>query len=68
MGKFSPTLTMENDSLESLSAFLEEPIFLLEEDQKRLAVALDVSGGNEVLPAEEQQVAFSSSDNSAKVF
>jgi len=65
MGKFSPTLTMENDSLESLSAFLEEPIFLLEEDQKRLAAALDVSGGNEVLPAEEQQVAFSSSESPA---
>ncbi len=65
MGKFSPTLTMENDSLESLSAFLEEPIFLLEEDQKRLAAALDVSGGNEVLPAEEQQVAFSSNESPA---
>jgi hypothetical protein len=65
MGKFSPTLTMENDSLESLSAFLEEPIFLLEEDQKKLAAALDVSGGNEVLPAEEQQVAFSSNESPA---
>jgi hypothetical protein len=60
MGKILPTLTMEIDSLESLSAFLEEPIFLLEADRKRIAAAMQVSGGNEALPAEEQQVAFSS--------
>ena len=48
MGKFLPTLNMENDSLESLSAFLEEPIFLLEEDQKSIAAALQVSVGSEI--------------------
>ncbi len=65
MGKILPTLTMENDSLESLSAFLEEPIFLLEEDQKRLAESLQVSGGKEAMSAVEQPVAFSSSENTA---
>ena len=65
MGKILPTLTMEIDSLESLSAFLEEPIFLLEADQKRIAASLQVSGENEALPVEEQQVAFSSSENTA---
>jgi hypothetical protein len=63
MGKILPTLTMENDSLESLSAFLEEPIFLLEEDQKRIAATLQVSCGNEALPVEEQRVAITSSEN-----
>ena len=38
---------MENDSLESLSTFLEESIFLLEEDQKSIAAALRVSIGSE---------------------
>jgi hypothetical protein len=65
MGKILPTLTMENDSLESLSAFLEEPIFLLEEDRKRLAESLQVSGGKEAMSAVEQPVAFSSSENTA---
>jgi hypothetical protein len=65
MGKILPTLTMEIDSLESLSAFLEEPIFLLEADRKRIAASLQVSGENEALPVEEQQVAFSSSENTA---
>ena len=65
MGKILPTLTMEIDSLESLSAFLEEPIFLLESDRKRIAAAMQVSGGNEALPAEEQQVAFSSNESPA---
>ena len=65
MDKILPTLTMENDSLESLSAFLEEPIFLLEEDQKRLAESLQVSGGKEAMSAVEQPVAFSSSENTA---
>jgi len=65
MGKILPTLTMEIDSLESLSAFLEEPIFLLEADRKRIAAAMQVSGGNEALPAEEQQVAFSSNESPA---
>ena len=65
MGKILPTLTMENDSLESLSAFLEEPIFLLEVDRKRLAESLQVSGGKEAMSAVEQPVAFSSSENTA---
>jgi len=65
MGKILPTLTMENDSLESLSAFLEEPIFLLEADQKRLAESLQVSGDKEAMSAVEQPVAFSSSENTA---
>ncbi len=65
MGKILPTLTMENDSLESLSAFLEEPIFLLEEDQKRIAATLQVSGANKALAVEEQQVAISSSESPA---
>jgi hypothetical protein len=65
MGKILPTLTMENDSLESLSAFLEEPIFLLEADQKRLAESLQVSGDKEAMSALEQPVAFSSSENTA---
>ena len=65
MGKILPTLTMENDSLESLSAFLEEPIFLLEEDRKRLAESLQVSGDKEAMSAVEQPVAFSSSENTA---
>ena len=56
---------MEIDSLESLSAFLEEPIFLLEADQKRIAASLHVSGENEALPVEEQQVVFSSSESPA---
>jgi hypothetical protein len=63
MGKILPTLTMENDSLESLSAFLEEPIFLLEEDQKRIAATLQVSGENEALAVEQQQVAIDSSES-----
>ncbi len=65
MGKILPTLTMENDSLESLSAFLEEPIFLLEADRKRLAESLQVSGDKEAMSAVEQPVAFSSSENTA---
>ena len=65
MGKILPTLTMEIDSLESLSAFLEEPIFLLEADRKRIAAAMQVSGGNEALPVEEQPVAFSSNESPA---
>jgi hypothetical protein len=65
MGKILPTLTMEIDSLESLSAFLEEPIFLLEADRKRLAESLQVSGDKEAMSAVEQPVAFSSSENTA---
>ncbi len=63
MGKFLPTLNMENDSLESLSAFLEEPIFLLEEDQKSIAAALQVSVGSEVAPAEVRNTSISSREN-----
>jgi hypothetical protein len=65
MGKFLPTLNMENDSLESLSAFLEEPIFLLEEDQKSIAAALQVSVGCEVAPAEVLNTSISSRENVA---
>ena len=65
MGKFLPTLNMENDSLESLSAFLEEPIFLLEEDQKSIAAALQVSVGFEVAPAEVLNTSISSRENVA---
>ena len=65
MGKILPTLTMENYSLESLSAFLEEPIFLLEEDRKKLTESLQVSDGKEAMSAVEQPVAFSSSENTA---
>ena len=65
MGKILPTLSMEIDSLESLSAFLEEPIFLLEADRKRIAAAMQVSGGNEALAVEEQPVAFSSNESPA---
>ena len=63
MGKFLPTLNMENDSLESLSAFLEEPIFLLEEDQKSIAAALQVSVGSEIAPAEVRNTSISSIEN-----
>jgi hypothetical protein len=65
MGKFLPTLNMENDSLESLSAFLEEPIFLLEEDQKSIAAALQVSIGSEIAPAEVLNTSISSDENVA---
>jgi hypothetical protein len=65
MGKFLPTLNMENDSLESLSAFLEEPIFLLEADQKNIAAALQVSVGSEIAPAEVRNTSISSNENVA---
>jgi hypothetical protein len=65
MDKFLPTLNMENDSLESLSAFLEEPIFLLEEDQKSIAAALQVSVGSEAAPAEVLNTSISSNENVA---
>jgi len=65
MGKLSPTLYMENDSLESLSAFLVEPIFLLEEDQKSIAAALQVSVGSEAAPAEVLTTSISSKENVA---
>ena len=65
MGKFLPTLNMENDSLESLSAFLEEPIFLLEEDQKSIAAALQVSVGSEIAPAEVLNTSISPNENVA---
>ena len=65
MGKFLPTLNMENDSLESLSAFLEEPIFLLEEDQKSIAAALQVSVGSEATTSEVLNTSISSIENVA---
>lgn len=65
MGKFLPTLNMENDSLESLSVFLEEPIFLLEADQKSIAAALQTSVGSEAWPAEELKASISSNENIA---
>ena len=60
MGKFLPTLNMENDSLESLSAFLEEPIFLLEADQKSIAASLRISFRSETAPAQEPITSISS--------
>ena len=65
MGKFLPTLNMENDSLETLSAFLEEPIFLIEEDQKSIAAALQVSVGSEAAPAKVLNTSISSNENVA---
>jgi hypothetical protein len=65
MGKLSPTLNMENDSLESLSTFLEEPIFLLEEDQKSIAAALQVSVGSEAAPVKVLNTSISSNENVA---
>lgn len=56
---------MENDSLESLSVFLDEPIFLLEADRKSIAAALQVSGGNEAQPAEELKSTTTASKNLA---
>lgn len=56
---------MENDSLESLSVFLDEPIFLLEADRKSIAAALQVSGGNEAQPAEELKSITTASKNLA---
>jgi hypothetical protein len=65
MGKLSPTLNMENDSLESLSTFLEEPIFLLEEDQKSIAAALQVSVGSKAAPVKVLNTSISSNENVA---
>lgn len=66
MGKLSPTLYMEYDSLESLSAFLEEPIFLLEADQKSIAAALQVSVKSKASSAEElDSSSISSNENVA---
>ena len=65
MGKFLPTLNMENDSLEFLSAFLEEPIFLLEADQKNIAASLQISVGSEAALAEVLNTSISSSVNVA---
>lgn len=62
MGKLSPTLYMENDSLESLSAFLVEPIFLLEEDQKSIAAALQVSVESKSFSAKELNTSSISSN------
>jgi hypothetical protein len=57
MGKFSPTLAMENDSLESLQTFLEDSIFLLPEDQKKIEQSLfrtsESQGGNETQSVEK---------------
>jgi hypothetical protein len=57
MGKFSPTLAMENDSLESLQTFLEDSIFLLPEDQKKIEQSLfgtsESQGGNETVIVEK---------------
>ncbi|MDA0315036.1 MAG: hypothetical protein O2829_05215 [Bacteroidetes bacterium] len=46
---------MENDSLESLSAFLEDSIFLLEADQKIIAEELMISVPSKPILSEEQQ-------------
>ena len=62
MDKLSAILTMENDSLESLSLFLEEPIFLLEADQKSIAAGLQAVAKSEASPAEELTPPLSSSE------
>ena len=65
MGKFSPTLNMENDSLESLSVFLEEPIFLLEADRSILAATLQDSAVTDARLVEGLKATISSTENIA---
>lgn len=65
MGKFSPTLNMENDSLESLSVFLEEPIFLLEADRSTLAATLQDSAVTDARLVEGLKATISSTENIA---
>jgi hypothetical protein len=67
MGKLSPTLYMENDSLESLSSLLVEPIFLLEEDQKSIAAALQVSVGSKSSSAKELNTSSISSNQNIAI-
>lgn len=64
MGKISPTLTMENDSLESLQTFLEDSIFLLPEDQKKIEHSL--FGTSESQSGHETQSVEKSADLSAE--
>ena len=64
MGKFSPTLAMENDSLESLQTFLEDSIFLLPEDQKKIEQSL--FGTSEIQVAKEIVAVEKSADLSAE--
>jgi hypothetical protein len=64
MGKISPTLTMENDSLESLQTFLEDSIFLLPEDQKKIEQLL--FGTSESQGIRETQSVEKSADLSAE--
>lgn len=65
MGKFSPTLNMENDSLESLSVFLEEPIFLLEADRSILAATLQDSAVTDARLVEGLKATISITENIA---
>lgn len=65
MGKFSPTLNMENDSLESLSVFLEEPIFLLEADRSTLAATLQDSAVTDARLVEGLKATISITENIA---
>lgn len=56
---------MENDSLESLSVFLEEPIFLLEADRSTLAVTLQDSAVTDARLVEGLKATISSTENIA---
>lgn len=56
---------MENDSLESLSVFLEEPIFLLEADRSTLAATLQDSAVTDARLVEGLKATISSTENIA---
>jgi len=56
---------MENDSLESLSVFLEEPIFLLEADRSTLAATLQDSAVTDARLLEGLKATISSTENIA---
>lgn len=56
---------MENDSLESLSVFLEEPIFLLEADRSTLAATLQGSAVTDARLVEGLKPTISSTENIA---
>ncbi len=56
---------MENDSLESLSVFLEEPIFLLEADRSILAATLQDSAVTDARLVEGLKATISSTENIA---
>lgn len=56
---------MENDSLESLSVFLEEPIFLLEADRSTLAATLQGSAVTDARLVEGLKATISTTENIA---